>query len=146
MHHSTARLTRVAAAALLALAAGACSRTPSGTDNDSTGTPAGNNQGIVAGTLEVKAARPTLTLRNTTEFVVGYMIVDKDQAVIALYPPCAADCPNLVQGATTTVAYSAIGGYTSKSTEATVMWWTYRRNADGTLRAEGAINTMHVKL
>ena len=56
------------------------------------------NSGIVAGTLEVKAARPTLTLRNTTEFVVGYMVVDKDQMVIAMFPPCGANCLQLRQG------------------------------------------------
>lgn len=104
------------------------------------------NRGIVAGTLEVKAARPTLTLRNTTESVVGYMIVDKDMAVVALFPPCGAQCPTLVQGAQTTVPYGNIGGYTSRSTEAIVMWWTYIRASDGTLQATGGVNTTKVSL
>ena len=104
------------------------------------------NQGIVAGTLIVKAARPTLTLRNTTEFVVGYMIVDKDQMTIALYPPCGAQCAKLVQGAEVRVPYTSIGGYTSTSTEANVLWFTYARAADGTLTPQGPIQTTRVTL
>lgn len=104
------------------------------------------NNGIVAGTLEAKAARPTLTLRNTTEFVVGYMVVDKDQAVIALYPPCGQSCPTLRQGESTALSYTAIGGYTAASREARVMWWTYVRRADGSLTPEGGVQTVHVRL
>jgi hypothetical protein len=104
------------------------------------------NQGIVAGTLVVTAARPTLTLRNTTEFVVGYMVVDKDQMTIALYPPCGTQCAKLVQGANASVPYASIAGYTSASTEANVLWFTYARAADGTLTPQGPIQTTRVKL
>ena len=112
-------------------------------NNDSAPTP---NQGIVAGTLVVTAARPTLTLRNTTALVVGYMIVDKDQMTIALYPPCGAQCAKLEQGADVTVPYASIAGYTSASTEANVLWFTYARAADGTLTPQGPIQTTRVKL
>lgn len=108
-------------------------------------TPTANN-GIVAGTLEAKAARPTLTLRNTTEFVVGYMVVDKDQAVIALYPPCGQNCPTLKQGESATLNYTSIGGYTAASREAHVMWWKYVRRADGSLTPEGGVQTVNVRL
>lgn len=104
------------------------------------------NQGIVAGTLEVSAARPNLVLRNTTEFVVGYMVVDKDQMVIALYPPCNASCPLLVQGASVSVPYSAISGHTAASREAVVMWWKYVRRADGTLTPDGGMQSVNVRL
>ena len=105
-----------------------------------------NNPGIVAGTLEVRAARPTLTLRNTTEFQVGYLVVDKDQAVIALYPPCLSNCQTLRQGESVTINYSAIAGYTARSTEAIVMWWKYVPRADGSLTPEGGIQTVKVRL
>lgn len=104
------------------------------------------NQGIVAGTLEARAARPTVTLRNTTEFVVGYMIIDKDQATVALFPPCNQSCPLLRQGESVAVPYTAISGYTSSSREAIVMWWKYTRSADGTLRPTGAVQTTKLSL
>lgn len=104
------------------------------------------NNGIVAGTLEAKAARPTLTLRNTTEFVVGYMVVDKDQAVIALYPPCGQNCPTLKQGESVILNYTSIGGYTAASRDAHVMWWTYVKRADGSLTPEGGVQTVNVRL
>ncbi len=146
MQRTTTRLMRaVTALSALGLLA-ACSDSPASkvfTDESATPSP---NQGIVAGTLEVKAQRPNLTLRNTTELVVGYMVVDKDEMVIALYPPCNTQCPTLVQGASVQVPYSQISGYTAQSTEAVVMWWTYRRQADGSLRPEGAVQTTRIRL
>jgi hypothetical protein len=103
-------------------------------------------QGIVAGTLAVSAARPNLTLRNTTASVVGYMVVDKDMAVLAVFPPCTTQCPTLIQGASATVPYSSIAGYTTSSTEAIVMWWTYIRAADGTLQATGGVQSAKITL
>lgn len=117
-------------------------------ESNLTTAPAQNsgNNGIVAGTLEAKAARPTLTLRNTTEFVVGYMVVDKDQAVVALYPPCGQNCPTLRQGESIALSYTAISGYTAASREARVMWWKYVRRADGSLTPEGGVQTVNVRL
>lgn len=138
------RLATLAATAFLAAATTGCSN--EGAAPVENATPAGSNNGIVAGTLEATAARPTLTLRNTTEQVVGYMVVDKDQMVVALYPPCGANCPKLVQGASIAVPYAQISGYTNASTEATVMWWTYTRAADGSLQASGAVQTKNVRL
>ena len=105
-----------------------------------------SNPGIVAGTLEAVAARPTLILKNGTEFEVGFMIVDKNQMVVALYPPCGDNCPRLVQGAELRLPYSAINGYTNASTEAVVMWWTYTRQADGSFKATGAVQTKNIRL
>lgn len=131
--------TMLASALFLAACGGENSITTAPTQNT------GNN-GIVAGTLEAKAARPVLTLRNTTEFVVGYMVVDKDQLVVALYPPCGQNCPTLVQGASASVNYGSISGYTAASREATVMWWKYVRRADGSLQPEGGVQTINVRL
>jgi len=136
------RTTALYAIGVLALSA--CAQESTIVDgSNSAPTP---NQGIVAGTLVVKAVRPTLTLRNTTEFVVGYMIVDKDQMTIALYPPCGAQCAKLVQGAEVSVPYTSVAGYTSASTEANVLWFTYARAADGTLTPQGPIQTTRVTL
>ena len=141
------RLTALATSAFLAAAASACSSpTPAAAPDSPNDAPADGNRGIVAGTLEATAKRPTITLRNTTEFVVGYLIVEKHQAVIALYPPCNTKCATLVQGATATVSYKDIAGYSDTATTATLMWWTYTRAADGTLQATGAINTRAITL
>lgn len=129
--------------ATLALLSAACSSDPAGPENPAQN---GSQNGIIAGTLEVTAASGTVSLRNTTEKQVGYMVVDKDQMVIALYPPCGATCPVVVQGATATVPYTQISGYTSKSTHAVVMWWRYATKADGSRVPEGAMQTTTVQL
>ena len=129
---------------ICALALAACAREPTASDSSKNApTP---NQGIVAGSLVVKAARPALTLRNTTEFVVGYMVIDKDQMTIAVYPPCGPQCAKLIQGAEVSVPYTSIAGYTNASTEAKVLWFTYARAADGTLTPQGPIQTTSVRL
>lgn len=119
---------------------------PSGTDDD-TAEPA-PNQGIVAGALEVKVDRTArvLTLRNTTASEVGYMVLEKDMMTIALMPPCGNSCPILVQGASVTVAYASIGGYTPQAKEGRVLWWSYKRNADGTRTTQGGVNTVNITL
>lgn len=134
----TVLLSAIAASTLVG-----CANTPSGADEATT-----PGQGIVAGTLEAKVDRvaQTITLRNTTEFEVGYMVVEKDMVTITLFPPCGTNCPIAVQGATATVKYADIGGYTPQAREARVMWWTYRRNADGSRTAQGGVNTVNVTL
>ncbi len=135
-------IIRTSALFAILLASAACSNDVS----IATPAPSNPNQGIVAGTLEVKAANATVTLRNTTEFAVGYMVVDKDQMVIALYPPCGTQCPTIVQGAQASINYADISGYTSASIEAIVLWWTYTRAADGTLRPTSGVYSTRVTL
>lgn len=141
MRFSTKLTTPTMLASALFLSACASEPNPTTAPTPNAGTP-----GIIAGTLEARAARPVLTLRNTTEFTVGYMVVDKDQMTVALYPPCGQNCPTLVQGASATVNFSAISGYTSASTEAVVMWWKYVRRADGSLQPEGGVQSTRVRL
>jgi hypothetical protein len=129
--------------ATLALLSAACANEPASPESPlQNGTPTG----IVAGTLEVTANGGTVKLRNTTEQQVGYMVVDRNQAVVAMYPPCGINCPVVVQGATAQVAYSQIGGYTSTSTHAYVLWWRYTLRADGTRAAEGPVQSTLVQL
>lgn len=131
------------ASAIIGTALGGCANPPSGADD--TGSP---GQGIVAGSLEAKVDRAaqSVTLRNTTGFEVGYMVVEKDMNTIALFPPCGTNCPIIVQGATATVRYADISGYTPQAREARVMWWTYRRNTDGSRTAQGGVNTVSITL
>lgn len=147
-HPHAARLApTVLASALFACGVAGCGALTVGTD-DRTERSSSPNGGIVAGTLDVKANRDakTITLRNTTEFEVGYMVIEANMATLAMFPPCGAQCPLLVQGNSTTIAYSAIAGYHAQATEARVLWWTYIRNADGTRTAQGGVNTVVVAL
>lgn len=137
------RLTTTLAAAFLAAATAACDSKTTPTE---TSLPDGSHAGIVAGTLEATANKSTLTLRNTTDQIVGYMVVEKDMAVVALFPPCGPTCPKLVQGTQVTLPYADIPGYSSRATEVRVMWWTYIRTADGSLQATGAVQSKTVKL
>ncbi len=103
-------------------------------------------QGLVAGMITAVAQRSHVTLRNSTEFAIGYRVVDKDQAIIMLYPPCTLDCKTLVQGATVEIPYSAIDGYTPRSTQAIVLYWTYVPGPDGKPVADGPIHSLNVNL
>lgn len=141
--NSIIRLASLTATAFLAAASTACD---DGTAVADPVNPPNNNQGIVAGTVEATAQRPTLTLRNTTEHVVGYMVVEKNMMVVALFPPCGPQCPQLAQGQQVAIPYTAINGYTSAATEVMVMWWTYTRAADGTLQPTGGMQSKTVRL
>lgn len=129
--------------ATLALLSAACAHDPAAPESPAQN---GSQNGIVAGTVEVTASSGLIKLRNTTERQVGYLVVDKNQMVVALYPPCGSNCPVIVQGAIATVPYSQISGYTNQSTHAVVMWWRYTVRADGTRVAEGAVQTTTVQL
>ncbi len=93
--------------ASLVLLGTACSSESAVTKPASDGAP----NGIVAGALETSSANGTVTLRNTTELSISYLLVDKDQAVAAIYPVCGvAHCANLTQGSSATVSYLQIPG------------------------------------
>lgn len=142
LQFTTNPLRSLAVLTVATLVSGGCAG--SGASSDSTAPR--ENQGIVAGTLSATASGKTLTLRNGTEFIVGYMVVTKDVAVIAMFPPCSSNCSTLAQGATVGVPFDKISGYNDKTTEAIVMWWKYQRNADGTLTAIEAVNSTRVAL
>lgn len=135
----------VLASAMIACTLIACGSPSAADDPDQVSSP---NQGIVAGTLEARVDRAaqTLSLRNTTAFEVGYMVIEKDMMTVALMPPCGNNCPIVVQGASATVAYNSIAGYTAQAKEARVLWWTYKRNADGTRTTQGGVNSVTVTL
>ncbi|MGV3711141.1 MAG: hypothetical protein ACO1Q7_20140 [Gemmatimonas sp.] len=138
----TSRVLAGAALASLSLLGAACS-----SDSALVTKPVDEQApGIIAGTLEVALNGQALKLRNTTERQVGFMVVDKNQLVVALYPPCGEQCASVVQGATANVPFSQIGGYTPESTEATVMWFRYQNRTDGKKVPEGAMQMTHIKL
>jgi hypothetical protein len=129
------------AAMLVAGALAACGA-PSGTDEGAA--EPSPNQGIAAGTVEVKTDRAAgvLTLRNTTVSEVGYMVLEKEMMTVALMPPCGNSCPILIQGASVTVPYASISGYTPQAREGRVLWWSMKRNADGTRTTQGGVNVV----
>ena len=108
----------------------------------------GSGKGIVAGSLEVsvnKAAR-TFTVRNTTEFVVGYLAVERDVTTAALFPPCGENCAKIAQAQSKTIDFSEIVGYTPEAREARILWWTYVRDRDDVLRPQGSVQTTIVHI
>lgn len=127
---------------VLALFSTACDSTPSEAD-PSLQPP---NQGIVAGAVTARAERAAITIRNGTEFVVGYLLLDSEMATIALFPPCGNSCATLVQGGSITLPYSAIGGYTTASRRANLHWFKYQRKADGTLVPIEGMNVLAITL
>ncbi|WP_396223178.1 hypothetical protein [Gemmatimonas sp.] len=141
----TVRVLAFLACVVSAWAMTACAAAPTASDTDQTPS---TNRGIVSGTLEVTAnpADRVLTLRNTTAADVGYLVVERDMITVALFPPCGQRCPILAPGASVTVPYTAIAGYTPQAREARVLWWSYRRNADGTRSAQGATQTTSITL
>lgn len=145
--NATIRLAALAAIALLTAASTACNEGTVMADPAAPSTkPPVTEQGVAAGTLEATAQRPVLRLRNTTEFVVGYRVMEKDLLTRALPLPCGPECPQVAQGQQVAVPYSSINGYTDAATEAMVMWWTFTRAADGSLQRVGTMQSKSVRL
>jgi hypothetical protein len=107
--------------------------------------PPPQNQGIVAGEVTITAKRPQLTIRNGTGLTVGYLAVDENQVIIAMYPPCVT-CTKLAPGGTVVIPYASIDGYTANSRVAKVLYWSYIPGPNGTPVASGPINTVDVRL
>lgn len=127
----------------LTLLSAACS---SNSATDPTPSNNGSPNGIIAGNLEVSTANNTVKLRNTTERQVGYMVIEKNQAIVAMFPPCATNCAILRQGESIAVPYAQIGGYAPQSTDAMVMWWKYAVRTDGSRVPEGSMQIVNIKL
>ena len=136
------RLLLVAAAATLGTALPACSSEGAPIE---TPTPA-EDASLWEGAVSVTAKRPVVTIRNGTDRTIGYRVIEKNQMLVALYPPCTSACTKLAQGATATVSYTAIDGYTPEAREATVVYWTYVPGPNGTLVVDGPIQTIGIHL
>jgi hypothetical protein len=78
--------------------------------------------------------------------VDGYFVRETGRPIIAVFPPCISNCAILKQGEQATGNYSAIDGYSAKSTSATIMWWKYQVETNGTRTPIGALQTVDVKL
>ena len=104
------------------------------------------NDDAVNGTLSVRAARPTLVLRNDTSTIIGYVIVDSDAMMIMQYPPTAAGGAVLAPGEEISVPYGAISQYSRVSVAANVKWWRYGHTDTGMLEADGPLHTVYVDL
>ena len=116
-----------------------------GNDQAITASPP-QDPGLVAGTVSAYVARPSITVRNGTEFQVGFVLVEPGLPMAAVFPPCVSNCATLKPGAGVVVPYSSIVGHTDKSGAATMFWWRYNVLADGTLQAFGALETRTLTL
>lgn len=135
-------LLYVVAATVLAAGVTACSS--DGAPIEAPAPP--ENAGLWEGAVSVTARRPVVTIRNGTDRVIGYRVIEKHQMLVALYPPCTSACTKLAQGATATVGYTAIDGYTDAAREATLVYWTYVPGPNGTLVVDGPIQTIGIHL
>lgn len=122
------RIRRSLPFVILALAACAPESTAPSAEDDRPG------HGIVAGTLEASVVNGKVRLKNQTEHVVGYLVVDKNTAIVAMLPPCSGSgCKTLVQGGEAAISFTEIGGYVpGESREAIVYWWSYLPGPGGT--------------
>lgn len=144
MKHPRLLLSLPLAMAALLTALPACSATPSAVSDSADGSV--NAPQIASGTIEITANRPNLILRNTTETIVVYRLIDEELQTLALMAPCDARCPQIVQGASVTVPYTAITGYSDATKRVHLVWWTLRRAPDGTLRVDGELQSKRVTL
>lgn len=99
-------------------------------------------QGLWEGKVDAVVADGRVVLKNGTERVVGYLVVEKNMAIVAMFPPCASDCQTLVQGGEVSIRYQDIPGYSADAREVMVYWWTY--GPDG--RPGGAMSSETVRL
>lgn len=118
----TTRFIRAAVAAL-AVVVSACS-----SDRAEPAAPETPGNGLWEGMVEAQFIRDSLTLKNQTERTVGYVVLDKDMAMVAMFPPCTSDCRTLVPGASASIALTDIAGVEPDSREVMVHWWSYDRD------------------
>jgi hypothetical protein len=128
----------VAAAVLVATACSSDAAVPAAPDeqNENPG------DGIWAGTVQAEVANRRVVLKNQTERPVGYLVLEKNMAIVAMFPPCTSNCTTLAQGGETSIRYEDIPGYSAVAREAIVYWWMY--GPDG--RAEGGMSSVVVRL
>jgi len=105
-----------------------------GCSSDKNAAPTANDPngsgGIVAGSLQVSAKAPTLSLKNQTEFKVGYLVVGQNVMTVASVPPCT-NCAELKQGEAVSIPYASITGYSTGMPMARVIWWKWVPGARG---------------
>lgn len=99
-------------------------------------------QGLWEGKVDAVVADGRVVVTNGTERVIGYLVMEKDVAIVAIFPPCTTNCKTLVQGGEVAVRYEDIAGYTPAAREAIVYWWMY--GPDG--RPEGGTSSVVVRL
>lgn len=108
--------------------------------------PPAEIQARLSGTLTATAKRPSLTLRNTTDYVVGFTVNEKEGMMLRLLPPCGVERPQVAPGQAIALPYTDIDGYTVTSREVVVSWCTLRRAPDGTLQRFGDERGFTVRL
>lgn len=103
--------------------------------------PTGNaqtpGQGLWEGKVDALVADGRVVVKNGTERVIGYLVVEKNMAIVAMFPPCTDNCTTLVQGGEASIRYEDVPGYSPEAREAVVYWWRY--GIDG--RPEGAMSS-----
>ncbi|HXI94827.1 MAG TPA: hypothetical protein VNG04_01765 [Candidatus Acidoferrum sp.] len=85
----------------------------------------GNPTGTGSTGLLVRAAPPVLDLTNQTAAPIYSFVIDRGAAAYTDWAPCTnpAACSSIKAGATSSLTYAQIAGYSSASTEAIVYWW-----------------------
>ena len=81
--------------------------------------------GITSGELAVRAAPPGLELTNHSSAPVYSFAIDRGAAAYTDWAPCTnpTACSAIGVGATSSVPYAQIAGYSTASKEAIVYWW-----------------------
>ncbi len=108
--------------------------------------PPAETQGRLSGTFTATAQRPSLILRNTTDYVVGFTVNEKEGMILRLLPPCGVERPQVAPGQAITLRYADIDGYTDAAREVVVSWCILKRASDGTLQRYGDERGFTVRL
>jgi hypothetical protein len=79
----------------------------------------------IEGEVAVRAVPPDLQVSNQTPTPVYSFIIERGAAAYTDWAPCndPTRCTALAAGATTTLPYARIVGYTPAAREAIVYWW-----------------------
>jgi hypothetical protein len=103
--------------------------------------------GIVAGTIVVRVENGVIILRNTTEFVVTYRLIEAETATRALFPVCTiTSCPRLAQGEERRIPYAEITGWSPAAREAILPWWRMIPQRDGSLTPDARSEGVRIQL
>ena len=87
--------------------------------------------------LAVFARTGVITLSNTTDAPLYYVILERETAIVANWAPCAtpANCPGVEPGGETAIRYQDVSGYEPGDSEALLTSYRLTASAGGTWKA-----------
>ncbi len=96
--------------------------------------------------LRVTVSPPQLTLTNTSDRRVAYIVAERNFAALALFSCLSADSPWLGPSGEVSLLYSSITGYEAGKSREAIVWFATFTDTDVGCIDQARIKTLVVKL